>query len=107
MAAAGLISTAAARRYDAVPVAYRGERTLLVAIANPANVVAIDDLAIMTGREIRPVVATREDLLAIIGRLGPSRTSSPTSRTAPTHEFARSSWSSCASRSTTRRSSSS
>jgi type IV pilus assembly protein PilB len=69
MAAAGLISVAAARRYEAVPVAYRDERTVLVAMADPANVIAMDDIAIMTGLEIRPAVASREDLQALISRL--------------------------------------
>jgi type IV pilus assembly protein PilB len=87
MAAAGLISTTAARRYDAVPVAYRGERTLLVAMADPANVVAMDDIAIMTGMEIRPAVASREDLQALIGRLGRMEDVVPDLVDGPEHEF--------------------
>jgi len=38
MGAANLISSSAARRYDAVPVSFVDERTLLVAMADPANV---------------------------------------------------------------------
>jgi type IV pilus assembly protein PilB len=87
MAAAGLISTTAARRYDAVPVAYRGERTLLVAMADPANVVAMDDIAIMTGMEIRPAVASREDLQALVGRLGRMEDVVPDLVDGPEHEF--------------------
>src|SRR3712207_4341322 len=52
MAAAGLLGTTAAKRYEAIPIAYADERTLLVAMADPANVLAIDDIAIMTGLEI-------------------------------------------------------
>ena len=74
-------------RYDAVPVAYRGERTLLVAMADPANVVAMDDIAIMTGMEIRPAVASREDLQALIGRLGRMEDVVPDLVDGPEHEF--------------------
>src|SRR3954469_5743262 len=69
MAAANLISTGSARRYLALPVAFVDERTLLVAMADPANVRAIDDLAIMTGYEIRPAVASRGDIESVVGRL--------------------------------------
>ncbi|MCA1683234.1 MAG: Flp pilus assembly complex ATPase component TadA [Actinobacteria bacterium] len=68
--AASLISTAAARRYEAVPVAFVDDRTLTVAMADPANVLAIDDIAIMTGYEVRPAVATRDDIAGLVSRLG-------------------------------------
>ena len=58
MAAANLLSSAAAKRYEAVPVAFADERTLLVAMADPANVLAVDDIALMTGYEVRPAVAS-------------------------------------------------
>jgi type IV pilus assembly protein PilB len=69
MAAANLISSSAARRYLAVPVAHNDERTLVVAMADPSNIVAVDDIAIMTGLEVRPAVASREDVAALITRL--------------------------------------
>src|SRR3954452_13716013 len=69
MAAANLVSTGSARRYAALPVAFVDERTLLVAMSDPANVRAVDDLAIMTGYEIRPAVASREDIESVVGRL--------------------------------------
>jgi type IV pilus assembly protein PilB len=69
MAAANLLGTIAAKRYEAVPVAYADERTLLVAMADPANVLAIDDIAIMTGLEVRAVVAGREDIAGLISRI--------------------------------------
>src|SRR3954470_18613834 len=69
MAAANLVSTSAARRYDALPVAFADERTLLVAMADPANVRAIDDLGVATGYEIRPAVASGEDIAALVSRL--------------------------------------
>jgi type IV pilus assembly protein PilB len=69
MAAASLISIPAAKRYEAVPVAFVGERALLVAMADPANVLAVDDIALLTGKEIRPAVTSHEDILALIARL--------------------------------------
>jgi type IV pilus assembly protein PilB len=69
MQAANLISIPAAKRYEAVPVAFVDERTLLVAMADPANVLAVDDIALLTGKEIRPAVTSREDILGLISRL--------------------------------------
>ena len=58
-----------ARRVHAVPVGLRGDDTLLVAMPNPANVIALDDLAMLTGLNIEPVVVSREDLDALLARL--------------------------------------
>jgi type IV pilus assembly protein PilB len=69
MAAANLVTTTAAKRYQAVPVAFVDKGTLLVAMADPANVLAVDDVAIMTGYEIRVAVAPLEDITALISRL--------------------------------------
>ena len=56
--AAKLVAPAAVRRYQAVPVTFVGDRTLLVAMVDPANVLAIDDIAVMTGYEVRPAVSS-------------------------------------------------
>ena len=69
MSAANLVTTTAAKRYQAVPVAFAGKRTLLVAMADPANVLAVDDIAIMTGYEVRVAVAPPEDIQTLISRL--------------------------------------
>jgi type IV pilus assembly protein PilB len=69
MGAANLIGMAAAKRYDALPIAFVDERTLLVAMADPANVLAMDDISIMTGYEVRAAVATREDIATVVSRL--------------------------------------
>jgi len=69
MTAANLISSAAAKRYEAVPVAFLGEQGLLVAMADPSNVLAMDDIALMTGYDVRPAVASRDDIVALISRL--------------------------------------
>jgi len=67
--AAGLISDKDARRYAAIPVAYANDHTLLVAMVNPSNVFALDDLRIMTGYDIEAAIATEEDVFAQIGKL--------------------------------------
>jgi type IV pilus assembly protein PilB len=69
MAAANLVSTTVAKRYQTVPVAFADKRTLLVAMADPSNVLAVDDIAIMTGYEIRVAVAPPDDIATLISRL--------------------------------------
>ncbi len=69
MAAANLLSVSAAKRYGAVPVAYVDERTLLLAMSDPANVLAIDDVALLTRLDVKPAVASVEDLQGLISRM--------------------------------------
>jgi len=69
MSAANLVTTTAAKRYQAVPVAFADKRTLLVAMADPSNVLAVDDIAIMTGYEVRVAVAPPDDIASLISRL--------------------------------------
>jgi type IV pilus assembly protein PilB len=69
MSAANLVTTAIAKRYQAVPVAFADKRTLLVAMADPSNVLAVDDIAIMTGYEIRVAVTPPDDIIALVSRL--------------------------------------
>jgi type IV pilus assembly protein PilB len=69
MNAANLVSSTAAKRYQAVPVAFAEEGTLLLAMADPSNVLAVDDIAIMTGYEVRVAVAPPEDIANLISRL--------------------------------------
>ena len=67
--ATALIDAAKARRYQTVPVAFLGERTLLVATADPANLLALDDITMATGYEVRRAVASPEDIGALISNL--------------------------------------
>jgi type IV pilus assembly protein PilB len=67
--AAKLVTPAAVKRYQAVPVSFVSERTLLVAMADPANVLAVDDIAVMTGYEVRPAVASSPDIEWLLERL--------------------------------------
>ena len=69
MAAANVISSAKAKRYESVPVAFSGTNGLVLAMADPANVMAIDEIALITGYDVRPAVASREDILQQISRL--------------------------------------
>jgi type IV pilus assembly protein PilB len=69
MAAANLISVSTARRYGALPVGFVDDETLLVAMADPTNVLAVDDIQIATGLDCRVAVAAGEDIEALIGRL--------------------------------------
>src|SRR3954471_609178 len=67
--AAKLVAPAAVKRYQAVPVSFAGDRTLLVAMVDPANVLAIDDIAVMTGYEVRPAVSALSDVERLLERL--------------------------------------
>jgi type IV pilus assembly protein PilB len=69
MAAANLIPVNTARRYRALPVGFVDKQTLLVAMADPTNVLAVDDVQIATGLDCRVAVAPAEDIDSLIGRL--------------------------------------
>jgi type IV pilus assembly protein PilB len=68
LGAVNLIPGQAAKRFEAIPIAFVEEGTLLVAMADPANVRAVDDISIMTGHDVRPAVASAEDIQAVIAR---------------------------------------
>ena len=57
-----------ARQYKAVPICKLGT-TLVVAMADPLNVLAIDDLKMLTKFSIEPVLATETDITQTIDRL--------------------------------------
>ncbi len=69
MGAVSLVSIQAAKRYQAVPVGFTDDGALLLAMANPTNVLTIDDIGMMTGRRIRPAAASVEDLSLLLARL--------------------------------------
>jgi type IV pilus assembly protein PilB len=60
-AATALLPEALCRRYRALPIGEQDGK-LLVAMSDPANVYALDDIRTITGREVRPVVATANDV---------------------------------------------
>jgi type IV pilus assembly protein PilB len=75
MAAANLISVSTARRYRALPVGFVDKATLLVAMVDPTNVLAVDDIQIATGLDCRVAVAAEEDVEALVSRLNTLETS--------------------------------
>ncbi len=70
VAAAALFPVTMARRYRAVPVGFVDQHTLLVAAADPANVLAVDDIQIATGLDCHIAVAAKADVEALLSRLG-------------------------------------
>lgn len=73
ISASSLVDAEVARRYTLLPVGFDGDR-LMVAMADPTNVFALDDIRIMTGMVIEPLVATKEDIVAAINRYCRSET---------------------------------
>jgi type IV pilus assembly protein PilB len=69
LAAVNLLTAQAARRFNAIPIGFHQSGRLLVAMADPSNVLALDDLKLMTGYEVRPVVASREDIASLIAKM--------------------------------------
>jgi len=65
--AVSLVPEATARRYTAMPVRLDGD-VLVVAMKDPRHVFALDDVHLITGREIRPAVATEESLTRMLNR---------------------------------------
>jgi type IV pilus assembly protein PilB len=69
MAAANLISVRSARRHLVVPISFLDEQTLLLAMADPANVLALDDVQMATGLNCRVAVAPAQDIEALTSKL--------------------------------------
>lgn len=52
-------------RYTLMPMEIADDR-LVVAMADPQNVLALDDLRIITGYEIQPAISTKDDIVAAV-----------------------------------------
>jgi len=65
--AVALVPMAVLRRYEVLPIGRDGDR-LMLAMADPRDVLAIDDVRAAVRMQVRPVVAERSDLLAAISR---------------------------------------
>jgi type IV pilus assembly protein PilB len=71
-AVVSVIPEETARKFKAVPL-FKVENTLTVAMTDPSNLHAIDDLRFLTGSQVNPVVATETDILrAITEHFGPA-----------------------------------
>ena len=68
-AAAALIPESLARRYGAIPLQFEDD-ALVVAMADPGNVLVVDDIRAITGLRIIPKVATRTEIDDAVRRLG-------------------------------------
>ena len=71
--AALLVKLDMMRRYALLPIKLENDE-LTIAMADPANIFAIDDVRIVTGKEIRPVVAAQSELLSAIEKFTASQT---------------------------------
>jgi type IV pilus assembly protein PilB len=67
--AASLVSTSQARHYQAIPIRFLDERTILIATSSPANLVGLDDIAIITGYNGRLAMSSPEKLEGMIDRV--------------------------------------
>jgi type II secretion system (T2SS) protein E len=86
--AANLLPPTAAQRYRAVPVEFEPSGSLLVAMADPSDSLALNDIAFMTKLEVHAAVAAENLIGDLVGRLPlpPSETRSsgfPTPAPAP------------------------
>jgi len=63
-----LLEESMARRYTCISVDFDDNGRLVVAMADPTNIYALDDIRLSTGYEIKPVVSAREDILSAIQR---------------------------------------
>ncbi len=61
------IDEAMARRYNCIPIDFQDGK-LVVAMADPTNIYALDDIRLSTGYEVKPVVSARDDILNAIQR---------------------------------------
>ncbi len=62
-----LVPESTVRRYSAMPISLEGN-TLIVAMKDPRHVFALDDIKLITGKDIQPAVATEEILNKLINR---------------------------------------
>ncbi|MCS6950487.1 MAG: type II secretion system ATPase GspE [bacterium] len=57
-----LLAQDIARRFKAIPISLQNGR-LMVAMVNPLDIFAIDEIRLITGKDVEPVIATEEDVL--------------------------------------------
>ena len=62
-----LVPTETARKYQMIPLSRSGS-TLTIAMTDPTNVFAMDDIKFMTGYNVEPVVASESAVVQAIGK---------------------------------------
>ncbi len=73
MGAVNLVDVELAKRYQAAPVGFLSNGSVLVAMADPGNVLTLDEISMITGRRVRPAATPAEDLVALLGSAQPAR----------------------------------
>ncbi len=68
-AAATLISRSAAMRYNALPIAFAPDGSLVVAVADPSDFLGISDIEVMAKTEVRLAIANPERIQELIEHL--------------------------------------
>jgi len=63
-----LVPQNVARKLKALPVARKNGR-LTLAMKNPLDIFAIDEIRMLTGLDVEPAIATEEDIIRAIGRI--------------------------------------
>jgi len=65
-AALELLDPSVQRRYGVVPVGIDPDGAVVLATADPTDVVLLDDLRLLVGREVRPAMATRAEIAGVL-----------------------------------------
>ena len=66
--AASSVPDSLCKRYSCIPLHYQEDGSLVVAMSDPANVFALDDIRSLTKKDVVAVVATRDDVHDAIRR---------------------------------------
>ena len=68
--AATMLPDHMARRYCVFPFGFDEQGKLKVAMSDPSNVIALDDIRTVCDKDVQPVVATRGDIMAALDKYG-------------------------------------
>src|SRR5438874_4972888 len=80
-----LVPDSIAKKYEVLPITRQGS-SLTLAMADPTNVFALDDIAFMTSLQVTPVVASQAAIRKAIGRNYESQTAVNGVLTAPSND---------------------
>jgi type IV pilus assembly protein PilB len=69
MGAVNLVDASVAKGYRAVPVGFMPDGSVVLAMADPTNVLALDEMAMIIGLKVRPAAAAPDDVAAFLARL--------------------------------------
>ncbi len=86
-----LVDSTLLKKHTALPFAYESDdaKVLMVAFADPMDITAQDDIALITGKTVSPCVASQTDILAAIDRYyGSEAVRSAAEQYAKEHEIA-------------------